>query len=115
MGGTNPWVIGVAGAAVPEPSGVVLMSLGMTGCSSPARGADLAGSKKEIETAASDSPSHGVSEGIGGEFHRSTRSLKTIDSRGTNENVRTRHDGNRASARGFPHHRGRSVTPAAVS
>lgn len=31
MGGTDPWVIGVAGAAVPEPSGVVLLGLGITG------------------------------------------------------------------------------------
>jgi hypothetical protein len=31
MGGTNPWVIGVAAAAVPEPSGAVLMSLGIAG------------------------------------------------------------------------------------
>jgi hypothetical protein len=31
MGGTDPWVIGVAAASVPEPSGVVLVSLGITG------------------------------------------------------------------------------------
>ena len=31
MGGTDPWVIGVAAAAVPEPSGAVLMGLGITG------------------------------------------------------------------------------------
>ena len=31
MGGTDPWVIGVATSSVPEPSGVVLVSLGITG------------------------------------------------------------------------------------
>ena len=31
MGGTNPWVIGVAATTVPEPSAVVLMSLGISG------------------------------------------------------------------------------------
>ena len=31
MGGTDPWVIGVATSSVPEPSGVVLASLGFTG------------------------------------------------------------------------------------
>ena len=31
MGGTDPWVIGVATSSVPEPSCVVLVSLGITG------------------------------------------------------------------------------------
>jgi hypothetical protein len=31
MGGTDPWVIGVAASSVPEPSGVVLLGLGITG------------------------------------------------------------------------------------
>jgi PEP-CTERM motif len=31
MGGTDPWVIGVATSSVPEPSGVVLLGLGITG------------------------------------------------------------------------------------
>jgi hypothetical protein len=31
MGGTDPWVIGVAAASVPEPSSVMLVSLGLTG------------------------------------------------------------------------------------
>ena len=31
MGGTDPWVIGVATSSVPEPSGVVLLSLGTAG------------------------------------------------------------------------------------
>ena len=31
MGGTDPWVIGVAVSSVPEPSGVVLLGLGITG------------------------------------------------------------------------------------
>jgi hypothetical protein len=31
MGGTDPWVIAVAGAAVPEPSSVLLLTLGTAG------------------------------------------------------------------------------------
>ena len=31
MGGTDPWVIAMAGSAVPEPSGAVLLSLGIAG------------------------------------------------------------------------------------
>ena len=31
MGGTDPWVIGVAAASVPEPSGAVLISMGIAG------------------------------------------------------------------------------------
>ena len=31
MGGTDPWLIGVAASSVPEPSGAVLLGLGITG------------------------------------------------------------------------------------
>ena len=31
MGGTDPWVIAVAGASVPEPSSIMLLGLGFTG------------------------------------------------------------------------------------